>query len=531
MQMHGSNDLIASMRIRRRLLWGLYSIAAVHVILLTIFRHAVIASNLMTAAMPMCTALCCLWRSTQLPAREQLSWRWIAVSLLMWSAGTLVETYLRGTSPYSDPMPDLADLLFFGDAIPLLLAISYTPETETVQGVLYLNLFQAVMAMGLAYVRLFKTPMPQAQAVAGLYEIYWVECILLAIAATMRLLTWSTKEERRRLRILGVAVWLYVPIEIGMDLATAHLGVRKGTPFDLFWSLPFFYAGWQILHMPVDPDGILRRRKAWERRGSLLLQSLFPMVVTGGVLALALSILHPHFYLAVGAILIVLVVQGLESGVMQVNYLVGKELLLAQEEKLRVANLSLEKLSLLDPLTGIPNRRHFTEAFSTEWRRATRKDEPLAILMVDIDHFKGINDRHGHLYGDDCLVQIAETLRSELESGTNMVARYGGEEFIILLPDTDLTGAATMARRLVKMIAELNIRNEASPIGQRLTVSIGMAAMRPEAGSYSAELIAKADRALYRAKHEGRNRICGDEPDNPSGLIVKDLDSTTKSHL
>ncbi|MHB1021507.1 MAG: GGDEF domain-containing protein [Acidobacteriaceae bacterium] len=523
--------MIRSKRIRRGLFWGLCGIAAVHVILLVILQQAVIASNLLTAAMAMCAALCCLWRSSQVSGRERLSWRWIAVSLGMWSVGTIVETYLSGTSPYSNPMPDLADFLFFGAAIPLLLAISYTPETEAVQGVVYLNMFQAAMAMGLAYIRLFATPMPPARAVAGLYELYWIECLMLALAATVRLFTWATLEEHRRLRLLGLAVWLYVPVEIGMDLATARLGLRKGTLFDLFWSVPFFYGGWQVLRMPIESHGLVRQRKAWERRGALLLQSLFPMVVTGAVLALALSILSQHFYLAVGAILIVLVVQGLESGVMQVNYLVGKELLLQQEERLRTANRGLEKLSLLDPLTGIPNRRHFTDAFATEWRRASRKQESIAVLMIDIDYFKGINDLHGHLYGDECLIRIAENLRAQMQRGTDMVARYGGEEFIILLPDTNLTGAATLARRLMRVITALNIKNDASPVAHRLTVSIGMAAMRPEAESYSADLIAQADRALYRAKHAGRNCICGAGQDLTEDSLTADWSATEKSHL
>ncbi len=210
-------------------------------------------------------------------------------------------------------------------------------------------------------------------------------------------------------------------------------------------------------------------------------------------------------------ILLLLIVQGFHSGSIQVSYLLGQANLLTKEKELKAANLELERQSMLDPLTAIPNRRYFSEAFESEWKRALRKNEPVAILMLDLDFFKGINDAHGHVYGDDCLVQIAKALGGELHRGVDVVARYGGEEFIVLLPDTELEGAGTVAAGLQAAVVELGIVNKASPFDQQLTVSIGIAAVRPSPQVSRGELIAHADRALYRAKREGRNRICWHE--------------------
>jgi len=209
-----------------------------------------------------------------------------------------------------------------------------------------------------------------------------------------------------------------------------------------------------------------------------------------------------------GAALTLLIVQGVHSGVLQVNYLMGHANLLSKEKELKATNQELERQSTLDPLTGIPNRRFFAHAFEAEWKRALRKNEPLSLLMIDVDYFKRVNDAHGHPYGDECLVRIAKALRQELQRGVDVIARYGGEEFIVLLPDTDLEGAGTVAAGLQGAIAELNIVNRASPLGHQLTVSIGIADCYPSTSLTCGELIARADRALYRAKRRGRNRIC-----------------------
>ena len=498
---------------------ALLGIIGLHTSALLLFPGNAIISNSCTAAIAFFAGLCCVWRSTQLRQRERPAWLWIAIGFFVWATAQAIFTWVAGNNWNLQPEVDLSDLLFFEAEIPFLLAISNTYDAESRRGALYVNLFQAGVATVLTYIRIFR--MAPADSSSALYEIYWAECLLLALAASVRLLTWSTLEERRRNRLLCATLWIYLPVEILLDYpsstwhpqANSFLSIvprlPKGGVFELLWSLPFLFMGLQALRVPLQREPTVPRNL--ENRAALLLRSLFPMVITCTLFALAVSVAREHFYIGVGTILLLLIVQGFHSGVIQVSYLMGQSRLLTQEKELKAVNLELERQSMLDPLTAIPNRRYFSEAFESEWKRALRKNEPIAVLMLDLDFFKAINDAHGHVYGDDCLVQIAKALSGELHRGVDVVARYGGEEFIVMLPDTDLEGAGTVAAGLQAAVTELGIVNKVSPFDHQLTVSIGIAVMLPSAQLSRGELITYADRALYRAKREGRNRICWHE--------------------
>jgi diguanylate cyclase (GGDEF)-like protein len=185
-----------------------------------------------------------------------------------------------------------------------------------------------------------------------------------------------------------------------------------------------------------------------------------------------------------------------------------RQSLLVVTRKLDAANQELRRLSALDGLTGVANRRHFDAMLDREWRRAQRQGSALSILMCDIDYFKSYNDRYGHLQGDECLRQLARTLQQGLDRGGDLLARYGGEEFVALLPDTGPEGAAFVAERLRLALAELRLAHEGSPFGE-VTASFGVASGLPAAGSDGQALLAAADRALYAAKQAGRNRVAG----------------------
>jgi diguanylate cyclase (GGDEF)-like protein len=167
---------------------------------------------------------------------------------------------------------------------------------------------------------------------------------------------------------------------------------------------------------------------------------------------------------------------------------------------------ALHALILTDALTGVANRRAFDERLQAEWRRCERNRLPVSLVLVDIDHFKLYNDRYGHQAGDATLVQVARAMRRAAARSQDLVARYGGEEFAILLPQLDAAGATGVARRLMHELELLDVPHAASPTSPRLTVSMGIAATVPGAGSMAAGLIQEADAWLYRAKAEGRNR-------------------------
>ena len=169
----------------------------------------------------------------------------------------------------------------------------------------------------------------------------------------------------------------------------------------------------------------------------------------------------------------------------------------------------LATLASQDGLTGLANRRHFDELLQTEWRRAAGDETPLSLLMVDVDNFKKFNDQYGHQAGDACLKAVARVLSAEARRPGDLAARYGGEEFILLLPNTDEVGCASVAARLRESLAALNIPHALNLPTQRVTLSAGGATGWPGADAVNnhPSLVAAADRALYAAKHSGRDRF------------------------
>ena len=174
------------------------------------------------------------------------------------------------------------------------------------------------------------------------------------------------------------------------------------------------------------------------------------------------------------------------------------------KQELAEANIKLQQLADIDGLTGLANRRHFDHVLQTEWLRAQRTGHTLSLLMCDIDFFKRYNDSHGHLAGDECLKKVAAVLRASLRRPADLTARYGGEEFALVLPHTEVDGAMAMAELCRQHIEALALPNQP---GHNVTLSIGVASMVPSADTSPLDLIGSADRALYQAKHAGRNRV------------------------
>lgn len=185
------------------------------------------------------------------------------------------------------------------------------------------------------------------------------------------------------------------------------------------------------------------------------------------------------------------------------------------KQKLEEANATLRRLTNTDGLTGIPNRRRFDEGLDTEFRRAYRNNRCLAAALIDIDFFKLFNDSCGHQQGDECLRAVAQALLSGTHRPGDLVARYGGEEFVALLPDTPLQGACVVAEAMRVAVAHLSLPHPRSGVGPIVSVSIGVAASNPREGDSAANLIARADAALYAAKRAGRNRVMADGEATP----------------
>lgn len=179
---------------------------------------------------------------------------------------------------------------------------------------------------------------------------------------------------------------------------------------------------------------------------------------------------------------------------------------LADEQALLEANEKLDKLSRVDALTEVPNRRAFDHTLSRVWREHERSEQPLSMLMIDIDFFKRYNDRYGHQAGDVCLKQVASALSKCIYRPSDFLARYGGEEFVMLLDETDAPGAELVAKRACNSIESLHLTNEGSEISDWVTISIGVASLTSLKDQASEQLLKQADQALYDAKEQGRNR-------------------------
>jgi len=176
-------------------------------------------------------------------------------------------------------------------------------------------------------------------------------------------------------------------------------------------------------------------------------------------------------------------------------------------EQLKAANQELHRLATFDGLTQVANRRCFDEVLEQEWRRLTREQASLALILCDIDFFKLYNDTYGHQAGDYCLQQVAKALASSVRRPADLVARYGGEEFIAILPNTEAEGAMRVAQEMQFQVKALHISHCKSSISQYITVSIGVSGTFPCLDTSAIRLIAAADKALYRAKEQGRDRI------------------------
>ena len=186
--------------------------------------------------------------------------------------------------------------------------------------------------------------------------------------------------------------------------------------------------------------------------------------------------------------------------------IVNRELAEAND-KLKRANLELHRISSYDALTGVPNRRRLDEVLAHEWRWAQRTGRPLTLMLADLDHFKALNDTHGHLRGDECLKLVAQALADGLMRPADFVARYGGEEFALVLPDLEAEQAQSYAESLRTRVEALRLAHGSSPVSRHVTLSLGVASLVASGGRPHSELVAAADAALYAAKRAGRNKV------------------------
>jgi two-component system chemotaxis family response regulator WspR len=236
--------------------------------------------------------------------------------------------------------------------------------------------------------------------------------------------------------------------------------------------------------------------------------NLSPLSLTIGVIILASEIETEHFSFKVLSISAAVLLFGLRTVIRQSDYARAHLEVTTRQVALMKANSELSHQAVRDGLTGAYNRRHFNQMLSEEWKRASRAKQNLSLLMIDVDHFKALNDRYGHTTGDAVLRAIVRSLTTALRRPSDLLARYGGEEFAIILPGVDLRGAMLVAEHMREAVERRRIPNEGSDASRFVTLSVGVVCEQPTEGGFPLQMLERVDAALYSAKSQGRNRVC-----------------------
>lgn len=332
---------------------------------------------------------------------------------------------------------------------------------------------------------------------AGLaYAHSGAQWILVWTAATVAITAWRFKMMRnyaRRSPTTPVKPWLR---SFAFAAALTSLG------FGLAASIAVLHHDSFVQMIIVTGQGAYVSASAVRNNavpGIAKIQTSIPL----GLLAVACLASRDPFMIAYSVLVLLHFFAILEI----INFLSRKtrDMLVAQEEA-AAANRLLEALTTTDPLTGIVNRRGFDMVFSREFADAAQNGRPLSLLLLDIDHFKALNDAFGHQRGDECLRALSRNMCETMARRQDVVCRYGGEEFAIVLPDTDDAAARIVAERVRRAIEALAFRHPTSVSGVT-TVSIGYAVVDHAIQQDGGALIKRADEALYRAKASGRNRV------------------------
>jgi diguanylate cyclase (GGDEF)-like protein len=471
-----------------------------HVVCILVFSaQATAASYPFLILAPSIALACTCWRAFISKTAPRSQWALLSAGLLLWTCGMILSAWedIFQHAPLNAAW--FSDFSYFLYGAPVLLAISATSARERIPFLLGMDAAQTLLAGFLVYVSIFSVMpfsdvRPSPANVSALVFTYNAENLLLAVAVSFRLLAEPRGAARRFYAILFYFLWIYA--------ATAWIFNRwaatfNGTsPMDALVDLPFLFLAIAIVTMRSrDEDSDAPSNQSTL---SLLIESISPVFYTLALLALSISLIGRHFYVGTVGIMTALVAYTARSTLLQLRYALA-------QRQLREAGERLQQMALTDALTNTANRRRFDDALMHEWNRAIRNGHPIALLMIDIDYFKMLNDRHGHPAGDRCLVSVALALQSVLPRSGDLLARYGGEEFAAILPATDEAGARIVATAMQKAVHALGIPNE-TPIGPFVTISVGIAVGDPPRGS-ATSIMEVADQALYRAKQHGRNRV------------------------
>lgn len=475
---------VPRMRLKRRDVL-LPAFLAMHALAMTLFPSiaAAISYSFIIAAAVM-AAVACVYRATTSSSAE--GWIQVGLAMLLWAAG-------MGAVMYSDiVMPDAAVvyeagmLLFVLYAVPLIFALA--SPVEELWHVRMVDCAMAVVLGGLFYVHTSTfSPTSTDAAWNNQRLMFDIENAFIALFALTRFYASSNGSRRAFFSSLTVFAFAYLLVASYINHSDQTVGF--GVMTDVIIGIPFI-----LLFLAALRSGKLGQGRPWTRplpalerivrAGSPLMLPAMLLVVSG------LLVTHTPA-LAVAGFVVALLGYGLRNVLVQVH---------GDTERDR-----LDELTRTDQLTGLPNRRHFDEALQREWNRGRRADTGLAVLMIDIDHFKLLNDGLGHQVGDLRLRAVARAIARCAARAEDLVARYGGEEFVAVLPSISTEEAKAVAEAMRETVAAQCLVTPAP--GEIVTISVGLGWVSRVDTDEPGELIAAADAALYDAKRAGRNCV------------------------
>jgi len=458
-----------------------------------------VAYIVMVAA-PLCAALAVVLRGREQKFEARAGWYALAAGLVVWSLGAFGNLWQEWVLGRTNEMYRGAMLAFNLAGVPIAFILA--GESGRPRRLLPRRLLPRVIdgltasALGYAFF-LFIWAMLTARGApdeAGVNSLIWLLDAQDAFLAVGALVRWYATEDSKE-RDLFRAISVYQLVYSALIFYNNHF--VAGDPAFGPEQSSIITVAFALLAMLALHRGTWGPGRRVNPRLARTVNSASPILLAGALLIVSLFMIRVDYVVGTIGVLIAIVGYGIRTTSSQVSHI---EL----GESLQRERSSLQTIAWTDALTGVANRHFLDEALARAARREVPFGQLLSVLMVDIDHFKALNDRLGHPAGDACLRDVAGALQRTLVRPGDVLARYGGEEFIVLLHDADTAGALIVAERLRTAVEELQIVNLGSPLGI-VTVSVGAASAVLGDGAATG-LIEAADRALYDAKRAGRNR-------------------------
>ena len=459
------------------------------------------ASYVFLLAAPALACAAALRRSARDGWRHSRGWLLAALAMASWTLGMAASLRQDLFLANANAAPGDSTLLFILFGVPIVLAVSASyVEGDSV----LLRVIDAALALALGYLFYVHTfslitlhgasSMIQALRVASMFD---AENLFLLAAAAIRLSAADRRGERHFYRTMVMFTGLYAVITFYYNRFVAlgdhpDFGSLRDPLVDIAF-LVFALQAWS------DPDGRHRLRRPSPAL-SRVVRTASPLLMALALLVVSVVVLRERFYLGVAGLGVAVLGYGARTTLVQLKHMQTEEGLIRQRHV-------LEELAHTDGLTGLTNRRALDEMLERAWILQESASQRVAVLMIDVDHFKKLNDRYGHAAGDACLRVVSRALLGATARPGDVLGRYGGEEFALVMFGRSLQAALQAAERMRAAVEKLAIANSDSPYGI-ITVSIGAASCLVAERSPEA-LLATADSALYAAKQQGRNRVVG----------------------